>query len=289
MARYLNPKIDLIFKRIFGEHERIVKSFLNAILPLKPNEQIVSLNYLPTEQVPIIPERKRAIVDVKCVDQQGKIFIVEMQVEWIPEFIQRMLFNTSTAYVQQLPKGGDYHLLQPVYGVALLAADFDKKNKDQWYHHYQMVNVKDTNKTIDGLQLVFIELNKFKSKRLQDRTVQNLWLRFMSEIDEHTMEIPQEILAVNEIQEAAVFLQESSYTPGELNYYQEYWDIVSTEKTIFASKFRAGKAEGIKEGEIKGKTERSVEVARAMLQEGIALEIIAKVTGLSIDDIQKNP
>ncbi|MCE3239449.1 MAG: hypothetical protein K0R24_2430, partial [Gammaproteobacteria bacterium] len=33
MARYLNPKIDLIFKRIFGEHERIVKSFLNAILP----------------------------------------------------------------------------------------------------------------------------------------------------------------------------------------------------------------------------------------------------------------
>jgi predicted transposase/invertase (TIGR01784 family) len=279
MARYLNPKIDLIFKRIFGEHERIVKSFLNAILPLKLNEQIVSLHYLPSEQVPIIPERKRSIVDVKCVDQQGKIFIVEMQVEWIPEFIQRMLFTTSTAYVQQLPKGGDYHLLQPVYGVALLANDFDQENKDQWYHHYQMVNVKDTNKTIDGLQLVFIELKKFESKRLRDRTLQNLWLRFMSEIDEYTQDIPEEILAVSEIQEAVTFLQESSYTPSELNYYQEYWDIVSTEKTIFASKFRAGKAEG--------KEERSIEIARAMLQEGVALEIIEKVTGLSIDDIQK--
>jgi predicted transposase/invertase (TIGR01784 family) len=97
----------------------------------------------------------------------------------------------------------------------------------------------------------------------------------MSEIDEHTREIPQEILAVSEIQEAVTFLQESSYTPGELNYYQEYWDIVSTEKTIFASKFRAGKAEG------------KIEVARAMLHEGIASQIIEKVTGLSIDDIQK--
>jgi predicted transposase/invertase (TIGR01784 family) len=82
------------------------------------------------------------------------------------------------------------------------------------------------------------------------------------------------MLAVSEIQEAVTFLQESSYTPRELNYYQDYWDIVSTEKTIFASKFRAGKAEG------------KAEVARAMLQEGIPLEIIKKVTGSSIDDIQ---
>ena len=235
MARYLNPKIDLVFKRIFGEHEKIVKSFLNAILPLKPDEQIVSLSYLPTEQVPRIPERKRSIVDVKCIDQQGQIFIVEMQVEWIPEFMQRMLFNTSTVYVQQLPRGMEYHLLQPVYGVALLASDFDKENHDQWYHHYKMVNIKDTNKTIEGLQLVFIELNKFKSHRLRDRTIQNLWLRFMSEIDEHTTEIPQEILAIGEIQEAASLLQETAYTPAQLQYYQDYWDVVSTEKTMMAS------------------------------------------------------
>ena len=273
MARYLNPKIDLVFKRIFGEHEKIVKSFLNAILPLKPNEQIVSLSYLPTEQVPRIPERKRSIVDVKCIDQQGQIFIVEMQVEWIPEFMQRMLFNTSTVYVQQLPKGGEYHLLQPVYGVALLASDFDQENKDQWYHHYKMVNIKDTNKTIEGLQLVFIELNKFKSHRLRDRTIQNLWLRFMSEIDEYTTEIPEEILAIGEIQEAASLLQESAYTPGQLQYYQDYWDVVSTEKTMMASKFRAGKAEG------------KAEVARALLKEGMTLQMVSKVTGVSIDDL----
>jgi predicted transposase/invertase (TIGR01784 family) len=205
-----------------------------------------------------------------------------MQVEWIPEFMQRMLFNTSTAYVQQLPRGMEYHLLQPVYGVALLASDFDKDNTDQWYHHYKMVNVKDTNKTIEGLQLVFIELNKFKSNRLHDRTLQNLWLRFMSEIDEHTIKIPEEILAVDEIQEAAALLQESAYTPGQLQYYQEYWDVVSTERTMMVSKFKAGKAEGLSEGIKKGKAE----VARALLKEGMTLQTVAKVTGMLIDDLR---
>ena len=54
MARYLKPTSDLVFKRIFGEHEKIVKSFLNAILPLKNDEKIVSLSYLPTEQIPVL-------------------------------------------------------------------------------------------------------------------------------------------------------------------------------------------------------------------------------------------
>ena len=97
MSRYLNPQSDLVFKRVFGEHKRLLLSFLNAILPLEANQQIVSLEYLSAEQAPQLPELKRPIVDVKCTDQQGRIFIVEMQIEWVTEFMQRMLFNTSTA------------------------------------------------------------------------------------------------------------------------------------------------------------------------------------------------
>ena len=77
MPRYLDPKSDLVFKKIFGEHPHLLKSFLNAILPLPDDRQIVELEYLPSEQVPTIPEFKRTIVDVKCRDQQGQIFIVE--------------------------------------------------------------------------------------------------------------------------------------------------------------------------------------------------------------------
>ncbi|MDR2087491.1 MAG: Rpn family recombination-promoting nuclease/putative transposase, partial [Dysgonamonadaceae bacterium] len=60
MARYLDPKNDLPFKRIFGEHPDLLKSFLNALMPLEENQQIESLEYLPTEQVPENPAKKNS-------------------------------------------------------------------------------------------------------------------------------------------------------------------------------------------------------------------------------------
>jgi predicted transposase/invertase (TIGR01784 family) len=75
--RYLDPKNDLTFKRIFGEHPHLLKSFLNAVLPLP--QPIDTIEYLPAELVPEIPVFKNSIVDVRCVDKHGRQFIVEMQ------------------------------------------------------------------------------------------------------------------------------------------------------------------------------------------------------------------
>ena len=44
--RYLDPKNDLTFKKVFGEHPHLLRSFLNALLPLGPDQQIVFLEYL---------------------------------------------------------------------------------------------------------------------------------------------------------------------------------------------------------------------------------------------------
>jgi hypothetical protein len=52
MSRYLDPKADVVFKKIFGEHPNILISFLNAVLPLAPDNPIVELSYLPNEQFP---------------------------------------------------------------------------------------------------------------------------------------------------------------------------------------------------------------------------------------------
>ena len=113
--RYLNPKADLTFKRVFGEHPDLVMSLLNALLPLAPGQDITDIEYLPAEMVPENPLRKNSIVDVRCKDQQGRQFIVEMQMIWSPEFKLRVLFNASKAYVRQMDSGENYQLLQPVY------------------------------------------------------------------------------------------------------------------------------------------------------------------------------
>jgi predicted transposase/invertase (TIGR01784 family) len=75
MPRYLDPKTDVVFKKIFGQHPDLLKSFLNAVLPLPADGLIESLEYLSNEQVPAIPTFKYTVVDVLCTDQQGRIFM----------------------------------------------------------------------------------------------------------------------------------------------------------------------------------------------------------------------
>jgi predicted transposase/invertase (TIGR01784 family) len=204
MSRYLDPKADVVFKKIFGEHPHLLKSFLNAVLPLDSTHQIVSLEYLPVEQIPQIPTFKRTIADVKCMDSSGRVFIVEMQIDWTDSFKQRLLFGTSQAVVKQLEKGEVYQLLQPVYGLGIVADIFDNKSND-WYHHYQLVKSGEHRDIIEHLQLIFIELPKFPVQSSEEKQLRLLWLRFLREINEHTVNVSEDLLAVPEISEAVTY------------------------------------------------------------------------------------
>ena len=282
MSRYLDPKADVVFKKIFGEHPTLLISFLNALLPLPSNSPIVSLTYLQNEQVPVIPEFKRTIADVKCTDVQGRIFIVEMQMNWTDNFKQRLLFGTSQAFVKQLDKGEEYKFLQPVYGLGLVAEIYEKTTPD-WYHHYQLVKkgVSNHSDVIDHLQLIFIELPKFPIQSANEKKLRLLWLRFLREIDEKTTTVSSDLLAVPEIAQALELAEESAYTPGELNLYEGYWDQVSREKTLIMDKYAEGKAEGKAEGEQIG----IEKIAINMLKANKPLDEIALFTSLSQDDI----
>ncbi len=216
-TRYLNPKNDLILKKIFGQHPNILKSFLNAILPLPAGRDIIELEYLPAEQVPVIPAFKNTIADVKCKDQAGNIFIVQMQIEWTASFAKCLLYDVSRSYIQ--PRREDsYKALNRVLGVGLIDGVFDEST-EEFCHHYQFGCNTNTSKIFDDVQLLFIELPKFKPQLLTGKKMQALWLRFMSELNEEIKEVPQEWLEVPEIQEALRLAQETAYTPEELDSY----------------------------------------------------------------------
>jgi predicted transposase/invertase (TIGR01784 family) len=287
MSKYLDPKSDIVFKKIFGEHPHLMKSFLNAVLPLPADSPIIELDYLPSEQVPNIPAFKRTIADVKCKDAKGRVFIVEMQIDWTESFKQRLLFGTSQAIVKQLERGQVYQLLQPVYGLGIVADTFEKENPS-WYHHYQLVKQGDSkNDVIEHLQLVFIELPKFPVHSPQEKKLRLLWLRFLREINEKTVIVPKELLEVPEISEAVVLAEEVAYTEGELNAYETYWDAVRTEKTLLIGRYDEGKAEGLAEGRVEGLAEGMEKVAINLLKEGAQESLISKVTGFSITQINE--
>ncbi len=320
--KYLDPKADLTFKKVFGEHPELVKSLLNALLPFKSKEEeITSVTYLTPEMVPQTPTRKYSIVDVRCEDAQGRQFIVEMQMVWSVEFKQRVLFNASKAYVKQLNRGEDYSLLKPVYSLNLVNEVFEPE-LDDYYHYYHLVHEEHTEKVIDGLHLVFVELPKFTPHTFTEKKMQVLWLRYLTEIDENTKEIPAELLANPEIAKAVSEIEESAYTEEELLGYDDFWDAVSVEKTLAGRLERLTKANDdakeklmvtssqLKEAEeqrkeaeeqrkeaeeqrkeaeeqLKRANEERMVSAKKLLQAGVSEDIVASTLNLSMGEMKK--
>ena len=230
-VKYLNPKADLTFKLVFGEHPDLVMSLLNALLPLADDEQITHVEYITPEMVPENPAKKNSVVDVRCYDQMDRQFIVEMQMEWFPDFMQRVLLNASKAYVRQLPKGDDYQLLQPVYSLNLVNHTF-LPDMDGYYHYYHLVHDLDSQKVLDGLHIVFVELPKFKAKNLTEKKMQVLWLRFLTEIDrDGADDVSQDLLDNPQTGEALEIVRESGLNDAERAAYEGFWDRVSIEAT----------------------------------------------------------
>jgi predicted transposase/invertase (TIGR01784 family) len=291
MAKYLDPKADLTFKKIFGEHPELVISLLNALLRFSEEQRITEIEYLPAELTLDNPMRKNSIVDVRCKATDGRQFIVEMQMEWTTAFKQRVLFNASKAYVRQLKKSKKYHLLQPVYSLSLVNDVFENDIED-FYHYYRLVHEEHTEKVIDGLHLVFVELPKFfaeqsgkaerKPHNISEKKMQVLWLRFLTEIGEDTKEVPAELIENAEVKQALEIVEESAYTDEELAQYDKFWDAIRVEQAFVDEaeiRYGIGLKKGVKDAKLD--TARKLKAMNVM-----TIEQIAEATGLKVKEIE---
>ena len=322
MSRFLDPKADLTFKKVFGEHKHLVMSLLNALLPLEDGRKVESIEYLPPELTPRTPLIKDTIVDVRCEETGGRKFIVEMQMNWRSNYEQRALYNAAKAYAGQLPKGKEYDILQPVYSLNLINDVFDP-GVEEYYHYYHLVHDQDPKKTLDGLHLVFVELPKFKPVNLAEKKMQVLWLRFLTEIDEKTRRPPQELVDDPHVNEALEIVEEAAYSRGEMLAYDKFWDRMSREagrererreleaakaavaaerETLNAEKVAvAAERETLNAEKVAVAAERETlnaataerdaaveklrQSVRQMKADGMAVEVIAKYTGMTPDEI----
>jgi len=275
-GKYLDPKADLTFKKVFGEHEDLVMSLLNALLPLDEGKQIEHVEYLSPEMVPENPGKKNSIVDVRCCETGGRHFIVEMQMNWNNEFEQRVILNASKAVVKQLGTSEDYSLLQPVYALNLINDVGFDAGPDEYYHDYAIVNVAHSDRIIEGLRFVFIELPKFKPQTIAEKKMAVLWLRFLTEINKGTQEAPAELLENPETSKALGILEKSAYTEGELYAYERYWDGIYYERGIVRGGYKKGLTEGRAEGYAEGLEKAKEAEVKAQQAEARAEQAEAK-------------
>ena len=300
--RYLDPKADLTFKKVFGEHPDLVISLLNALLPFQTKEEeIQSVEYLTPFHAPDNLFFNENVVNVKCTNNNGSHFFVQIQTFWAPSFSLHVKPNSSKAYISKLGKRIGMNYQEPVFSLNLVREIVDA-DVDNYYHFYDIVQDDLTERIIDNFHLVFVELPKFTPHTMGEKRMQVLWLRYLTEIDGYMETVPQELLDIPEINKAMEVVEESAYTPEQLLGYDKFWDIIRTENTLYNSGVRQGlekgieqglekgrwegRKEGMKLGVLKGRVETVMAIARRMKSKGSSFADIQELTGLSEEEIR---
>ena len=289
MPKYLDPKADLTFKKIFGQHKHLVMSLLNALLPLPDGMEIKSVEYMSTENIPDNPGKKYSIVDVYCTDNLNRSFIVEMQSVWNTEFFARTLFNAASVYTKQLAKGMSFGDLKDVYALCLVNDEkaFANYGNGEYIQEYYLTNKShpDADRRND-ISMVFVVLPNFKPQNRAVKKMHELWLKFLTEIDENTIDADPELIENEETKEALDLLRTSAFTDGEMLAYEKYWLDVSTEKSALQRERAEGRAEGEKIGIEKGEKQKAISMARMMKVNHEPIDKIIMYSGLTADEIQ---
>lgn len=285
---YLDPRADIVFRKIFGEHKNLCISLLNSLLPLPKDGQIESIEYMDPDVLPDTPELKNSVVDVRCQDAKGRTFIVEMQMYWTDCFFMRVLLNASKAFANQLGKGGPFSSLQPVYSLCLLNENMSmtKEYKDEYRHVFLIKHEHHKDLVMDGMTFVMVELQKFRKSAPNrvHKKLADLWLSFLTMMDENREgKIPEELEGNHDVNQAVECLKRMSLTREERYIYDKYWDSISCERTLLEGKYESGKEEGISIGE----DNRARRMAKKMKEAGKSIEEIMEFTELSREEIEK--
>ena len=223
--RFIDPKIDFAFKKIFGSSDSkdILINFLNAILyeaqPLIEDLEIIDSQ--PENPTLGVQETR---LDVKATINGDRIALVEIQLINVPSFGNRVLYNAAKSYSQQLTGKDRYERLKTVISVKI--ADFEMfENQPEFMSRFvfqekeQQFECPDT-----AIELVFLELPKFSKELAELETTADQWIYFIKNTS--TLEtVPETLSAVPEIQKAFTIAREDNFTQEELKELQkqELW------------------------------------------------------------------
>jgi predicted transposase/invertase (TIGR01784 family) len=117
-----------------------------------------------------------------------------------------------------------------------------------------------------------------------------LWLRFLTEIAEDTIEAPAELLENEATRKALELVEKSTMTEGQLYAYEKFWLAVVDERILreAATKkgYNEGMQKGLEKGLEKGRIEEKLENARNLKNNGVSIDLIAKSLGLPPEEIE---
>ncbi len=294
-SKFLDPKFDLSFKRVFGteKNKNILIHFLNDILGFTGVNTIQDVEFLSTIMNPEIASDKQSIVDVLCKDSYRNRYIAEMQLARDKGFEKRAQLYTAKAYSRQ---SGSYIDFKKVFFIAISNSTLFPSEVEYIFTH-NIREIKTNGHYLKDFQFVFIELPKFTKNRVEqlESTVER-WVFFFRYAENTTDEDLKDIAEKAPIIKLAYDeLDKFSWNEKDLAAYEERVLNVQKEEAIWAQRLDdasaqgrlEGRQEGIQIGEEKGEMKAKIAVAKNSLKAGVSIDVIAEITGLSLDEIKQ--
>ena len=276
----LSPKIDFVFKKIFGseEHPEILISFLNAVL--KPKKPIVSVEIKNSDLEKEYIEDKFSRLDVKALTSNKEIINIEIQLKNEYNMIQRSLYYWSKLYEEQLSEGDRYDKLSRTVCINIL--DFKYLKNDRFHNGYRLKEIETNEELTDLQEIHFIEIPKLKRFESTEEIVDLLegWVEFLR--DPESEVIRKLEMSNKEIREAKDELYRLSRNSKERELYYLREKSLRDEISALANAKEKGLKEGLKQGLFEGK----LESARSFL-DILDDDTIATKLNIDVDIIKK--
>ncbi len=274
-AKYINLMVDWSFKRVFGTevNKDILIEFLKVIFP---QFAITDITYIPTEQLGIMEDDRKAIFDVLCKTEDGKTFLVEMQRGAQKHFFERALYYTSFPIMKQGKKAiakeeegaepWDFSL-DGVFFLGIL--DFEYEQDEMTEHRYQLLETKTLKQMTDKLEFVFVEVAKFNKNEDELETDLDKWLYLLKNM--------------STLLERPAALRDRVF--GRLFDVAEYARLDDKERNNYVNAMNT--ARDTYNQIAYALEKRTYEIAQRMIAKGLDVDTIADFTGLTKDEVAK--
>lgn len=284
--KFADPTNDVAFKKMFTrDNIAALKDFIKSIISNAKDfpflQDLSTIEFLDKEQMPSILKGKRSLCDLKVTDSKDNVYIIEMQKRNEEDYLERVQYYSSHAVTQQLEQGDGHTTLNPVITISIMGRQCfgDDVPCISYHPHRETVTGK---QLLNILSHIFIEIPKLDKALFDENTKE--WLKIFKFAPTLT-EMPK--VHNKYIRGIYKRLEQHGWSKEEMDAYIEAKVFDDMEK----SNLRHAEAKGIEIGEARGREEgkaKGIEkTAICMLKENADIEFVARVTGISKDDILK--
>ena len=271
----LSPKVDFVFKKIFGseENKSVLISFLNATL--KPKKEIVSVDLKNTDIEKEYLKDKFSRLDVKATTSNKETINIEIQLNDQYNMTQRTLYYWSKMYEEQMEQSDNYRKLSRTVCINIL--NYNYLDNDRFHNVYRLKEIETNEELTDICEIHFIEIPKLRHLDLKDEAdMLEVWVEFLRDPESEVIRSVE--TTNNDIKKAKDKLYKLSQSKEDRELY------FLREKSIRdeISALSKAKEEGIEQGA----KEEKILIAKNLL-DILDDRIISEKTGLSLEEVRQ--